>query len=194
MRNFNWFKFSLVVSGGILIVALSLALVIWREMRGPKLGGDFDLNYRGQKWTFSKNARELNLLYIGYAKCPDVCPLSLSHAGQAFQELTKEQKNNVQLIFVSVDFENDNPQSVAEYASQFNSSFIGLTGQESEIRKAVDLFGASFMTEKNPKSYLGYSISHTDRLFFLNEDGIVLDTIPNPRVAGEILNKIKEHL
>lgn len=194
MRNVNWFKFSMIATGGILIVALSFAFMIWQEMRGPKLGGDFDLNFRGQTWTFSKNARDLNLLYIGYAKCPDVCPLSLSHAGQAFQELTGEQAKNVQLLFVSVDYENDEPQSVAEYAAQFNPSFIGLTGKENEIRKAVDLFGASFMTEKSPKSYLGYSISHTDRLFFLNEKGIVVDTIPNPRVAGEILNKIKEHL
>lgn len=194
MKNFNWFNFSMIAISAVFLAALSFALIVWQEMRGPKLGGDFDLNYRGQKWTFSKNARNLNLLYIGYAKCPDVCPLSLSHAGQAFRELTKEQDKNVQLIFVSVDFENDNPASVAEYAAQFNSSFIGLTGEEGEIRKAVDLFGASFMTEKNPKSYLGYSISHTDRLFFLNEDGIVIDTIPNPRVAGEILNKIKEYL
>jgi len=184
----------MIATGIICMVFVAFAFTIWQQMRGPKLGGDFDLNYRGKPWTFSKNARELNLLYIGYAKCPDVCPLSLSHAGQAFQELTKEQAKNVQLLFVSVDYENDEPQSVAEYAAQFNPSFIGLTGKENEIRKAVDLFGASFMTEKNPKSYLGYSISHTDRLFFLNENGVVIDTIPNPRVAGEILQKIKEYL
>lgn len=194
MQRINWFRAYQVFAIAIFLGMAAIAFMIWQQMRGPKLGGDFNLNYRGQAWTFSKNARELNLLYIGYAKCPDVCPLSLSYARQAFQELTEKQAKNVQLIFVSVDFENDNPQSVAEYAAQFNPSFVGLTGKEAEIRKAVDLFGASFMTEKNSKSYLGYSISHTDRLFFLNEDGIVVDTIPNPRVAGEIVRKIKEYL
>ncbi len=190
----SWFKFLVISFSAFIVVIGCFAFVIWQQIRGAKLGGDFNLNHRGQAWNFSKNARELNLLYIGYAKCPDVCPLSLSHAGQAFQELTEKQAKNVQLIFVSVDFENDNPESVAEYTAQFSPSFVGLTGNEAEIRKAVDLFGASFMTEKNPKSYLGYSISHTDRLFFLDEDGIVVDTIPNPRVSGEILNKIKEYL
>lgn len=194
MEKVNWMKLSMMAAGAVLVFAGTFATLIWYTMRGPTLGGDFQLNHRGEEWTFAKNARELNLLYIGYAKCPDVCPLSLSNAGQAFQGLSESQAKNVQLIFISVDFENDNPQSVAEYAAQFNSSFIGLTGNEAEIKKAVDLFGASFMTEKNPKSYLGYSISHTDRLFFLNEDGVVVDTIPNPRVAGDILSKIKEHL
>lgn len=50
------------------------------------------------------------------------------------------------------------------------------------------------MLEKNPKSYLGYSIAHTDRLFFLNKKGYVIDSISNPRSADEILLKIKEHL
>lgn len=177
-----------------LVVMAALAILIWHETKGPVLGGDFKLNHRGQEWAFSQHNRKLNLLYIGYAKCPDVCPLSLSNAGQAFNQLTQEQAKDVQLIFISVDFEHDTPDSVAEYASQFNPHFIGLTGREDEIQKAVNIFGASFMTEKNPKSYLGYSIAHTDRIFFLNEDGRVVDSIPNPRIAGDILNKIKEHL
>ena len=36
------------------------------------------------------------------------------------------------------------------------------------IDLAIKPFGASYMVEENPKSYLGYSIAHTDRIFVLN--------------------------
>jgi len=177
-----------------LVAAVAVGIMVWREMRGPVLGGDFTLNYDGQEWSFSKNARALNLLYIGYVKCPDVCPMRMSYLAQAFHHLSAEQLKKVQMIFVSVDFAHDRPHSVAEYARQFNPQFVGLTGTKADIQKTVDLFGASFMVEKDPKSYLGYSIVHTDRIFFLDDDGTVIDSVSSPQSYTEILDKIKEHL
>lgn len=179
------------VTSGVL---LALGLTIWYGTKPPVLGGDFSLNHCGQPWEFSKDPKKLNLLYVGYAKCPDVCPMSLSVSGQAFKSLTPTELAQTRLIFVSVDFEHDTPESVAEYASQFYPDFIGLTGSEADIQRTVSLFGASFMVEKNPKSYLGYSIAHTDKIFYLDSNGRVIDFIPQPRSSEEILHKIKEHL
>ena len=178
-----------------LVVAIGVAgYLVWQGMRPPTLGGDFTLTHLDQKWTFSQNARELNLLYIGYVKCPDICPMSLSNTGQAFKELTDDQRKRIQLDFISVDAAHDTPQSVSDYAKNFFPDFVGLTGADAEIQKAVDLFGASYMVEKDPKSYLGYSIAHTDRLFFLNKNGIVIDSIQSPHSAKEILTKIRGNL
>lgn len=179
------------VTSGVL---LALALTIWYGTRPPVLGGDFSLNHRGQTWDFSKDPKKLNLLYVGYAKCPDVCPMSLSVSGQAFKNLSPAELAQTRLIFVSVDSEHDTPESVAEYASQFYPDFIGLTGNAADIQKTVSLFGASFMVEKNARSYLGYSIAHTDKIFYLDRKGQVIDFIPQPRSSEEILSKIKEHL
>lgn len=183
-----------VVIAALVLVPLCTAGIVIYLSRKPKIGGEFRLEHREKHWLFSEHARPLNLIYFGYAKCPDVCPLSLSFTAQAFEALTEEQRKDVNLIFVSVDVAHDTPDSVADYASQFFPQFIGLTGTEVEIRKVVDLFGASYMVEEDPKSYLGYSIAHTDRLFFLNKKGHVIDLIANPRVSEEIVNKIKEHL
>lgn len=188
------FFFLKVAAGALLVGVAAVVFFVWFETREPTIGGDFTLSYRNQSWTLSQNARALNLLYVGYVKCPDVCPLSLSHTGEAFRKLTEEERKKVQLTFISVDAEHDTPASVADYAKNFFPDFIGLTGSEPEIRKAVDLFGASFMVEKYPKSYLGYSIAHTDRLFFLKKNGVVIDSIPNPRSGDDILIKIREHL
>jgi protein SCO1/2 len=164
------------------------------QNRQPDLGGDFHANYNGTSWKFSDESKKLNLLYFGYAKCPDVCPMALSYTSQAFASLTEDQKKKVRLIFMSVDVEHDTPANVATYAKNFDPTFIGLSGTKENIDAAVKLFAASYIEEKDPKSYLGYSISHTDRIYFLDKDGIVLDTLPNPRSADSIVQKIKENL
>lgn len=177
----------------VLALAL-LAGLIWYSNRAPELGGSFSANFNSQTWNFNDDPKPLTLLYIGYAKCPDVCPMALSYSSQAFASLSEKEKAKVRLVFLSVDYEHDTPASVATYAQQFNPTFIGLTGSKEQIDSVVNLFKASYIVEKDAKSYLGYSISHTDRIYFLNKKGIVLDTLPNPRSADSIVEKIKENL
>ncbi len=178
----------------LLASAAILGSMLWYATRPPKVGGDFTLTYQGANWTFSEHKKPLTVLYIGYAKCPDICPMSLSFSAQAFSKLSEKELAQVQFVFLSVDHENDTPESVAVYASQFFPQFLGMSGSKEQIAKTVDTFKASFFVEKDPKSYLGYSIAHTDRLYFLNSKGIVVDSIPNPRSDQMILEFIRKHL
>lgn len=183
------------VTAAFLLTVIIGSAIIWYSTKEPAYGGDFNLTYRAQPWKFSDQPKKINLLYFGYAKCPDVCPLTLSYVGSAFRKLTKEDLEKIRLIFVSVDQEHDKPDDVADYATNFFSEFIGLSGSsQKQIDEAIHLFPASYMVEKNPKSYLGYSISHTDRVFFLNKNGQVIDSVAGPRDFDSILTKIKEHL
>lgn len=187
----KWILGLLAVSCLTLVILILLLSYIQRE---PQFGGDFELTYKGEPWRFSQNAKKLNLLYIGYKNCPDVCPMSLSFTAQAIKQLTPPQAARVQVLFLSVDYEHDDPLDVARYASQFSPGFWGLSGTQTQIQQTVSLFKASYMMEENPKSYLGYSISHTDRIYFLNSKGFVLKMISSPRDADLILQYIKEIL
>jgi len=158
------------------------------------MGGDFTLNHRGKDWNLNQNAKKLNLVYVGYAKCPDVCPMSLSYASQAFRKLSAEDLEKVQFIFISVDVEHDTATAVADYAAAFFPQFVGLTGKKEQIDQTVSSIGASYMVEKDAKSYLGYSIAHSDRIFFLNKKGSVVDTLPGLRSDQDLLEKLKELL
>jgi protein SCO1 len=188
MKFFKAFLISFV------LVAAALTLILWHHSKQPQYGGDFTLTYRGQPWRFSQAPAELNLLYFGYAKCPDVCPLALSYAGSAFKELKPEELKNIRLLFVSVDYLHDDPNAVADYAKNFYPDFMGLSGSREQIDQTIGLFPASYMLEENPKSYLGYSISHTDKIFFLNSRGQVVDELASPRDVSSIVKKIKENL
>ena len=187
-------KLTIGLFGVITLVALGSLVMIWYFDQKPRIGGDFTLNYHGSEWNLVKNAKKINVLYFGYAQCPDVCPLSLSVASQAFRQLNEAELKEVQLVFLSVDHKHDTAKQVAEYATQFFPQFIGTTGTEQQIDQTVKQFKASYVYEKNEKSYLGYSIAHTDRLYILNKKGFVIDTIPSPRDYKIILTKIKENL
>lgn len=183
-----------VLSALLFLLAVAIVYVIWRSSRPPEFGGDFNLTYKGQAWHFSDDAKKLNLIYFGYVKCPDVCPLALNYTGLAFKKLSADELKNVRFLFLSVDQVHDNPQAVADYAHNFFPDFLGLSGSKQQIDDTIKMYPASYIYEDDPKSYLGYSISHTDRLFFLNHNGIMIDSLPNPRDADSIYNKIKEHL
>lgn len=181
----------------ITVLTLTITLVslfFWYISLKPKHGGDFQLTYYGTPWTFSHDAKKFNLLYFGYSKCPDICPLTLSYAGQTFKKLSADQLLHVRFIFVSVDADNDHPTDVAEYAKNFDLSFVGLSGTRNEIDKTIAMFPASYIIEKDPKSYLGYSISHTDRIFILNKKGELIDSVSGSKDSQELYLKLKEYL
>lgn len=187
-------EFLIVILISLVLSALVVGGVVWYGSRPPSIGGDFTLNHRGKDWNLSQNAKKLNLVYVGYAKCPDVCPMSLSYASQAFRKLSAEDLKKVQFIFISVDVEHDSATAVADYAAAFFPQFVGLTGKKEDIDQAIFSIGASYMVEKDTKSYLGYSIAHSDRIFFLNKKGSVLDTLPGLRSDQDLLEKLKEFL
>jgi protein SCO1/2 len=159
-----------------------------------RVGGNFELIHNSQNWNLEENGKPMNLLYFGYTKCPDVCPLTMSFASLAFRELSAKDLQKVQFIFVNLDFAHDKLENVEIYVTQFFADFIALTGTSEQIDKVINLFETSFTVEKNPQSYLGYSIAHPDRIFILNKNGILLDSILSPRSKEEVLNKIREHL
>lgn len=182
------------LGASFLVATLALLGLIWLATKSQSYGGDFELVHKSSAWKLSDHSRDLNILYLGYAKCPDVCPMTLSITSEAFSKLSKSELKKVHLLFLSVDRDNETPEEVAEYASQFFPSFLGLSGSRKQIDHVASIFFASYMIDKDPKSYLGYSIVHTDRLFFLDHKGMVIETIQNPRSSELILETIRKNL
>ncbi|RYZ83778.1 MAG: SCO family protein [Proteobacteria bacterium] len=162
--------------------------------REPPVGGDFSLTFNNRPWKFSEHSKKLNLFYTGYVKCPDVCPLTMSVASRAFKQLTDEEKSKVSFLFLSVDRDHDRPEDVATYASQFSTSFLGLSGSRDQIDYVSRLFGATYIIEDDPKSHLGYGVSHADRIYLLNKKGKVLYVIHFARDPEQILKAIRSRL
>ena len=182
-------KISLFVVLAILIVGL-----VWKTFDSIDYGGDFTLNYNNSQWNFKKDAKKLNLVYFGFTKCGDICPMTLSVMGRAFEELTDNERKLVRFIFVSVDHEHDKPVEVYEYATKFSPSFIGVTGDKSQIDKAIKLFPAGYLIEKNPEAHLGYIVTHPDKIFMTDNEGKMIDYLTAPRDSEKVLSEIRKQL
>ncbi|MDW8189436.1 MAG: SCO family protein [Pseudobdellovibrionaceae bacterium] len=137
----------------------------------------------------------MNLVYFGYTQCPDVCPLTLSLMGSVFRQLSPEERGRIRFIFINVDHRHAHQQDTAGYATHFYPDFVGLDGSEQQIQEVIRQFPASYTYHEDPGSYLGYSISHTDRVFIVNKKGVIIGAFPGS--SGEekqILNTLKEYL
>jgi len=78
------------------------------------------------------------LLYFGYTSCPDVCPIDLSKISQAYQLM--KNADSLQVVFVSVDPMRD-IGSLNNFASAFNSAFLGLTAHQDELMSISKTLG-----------------------------------------------------
>ena len=115
----------------ILIVVFAVIYRMNYSTKGPVTdaraiglqGGDFTVESGDGEVSLSDFEGKTVILYFGFASCPDVCPMSLSYLNSVLKDI--ENRDQVQVIFVSVDYKRDTPEKVSEYAKFFDKNFIG---------------------------------------------------------------------
>ncbi len=116
------------------------------------------------------------LVYLGFTRCPDVCPTtlqSLGQAGKAWAALPATTRPRV--LFVSVDPDRDTPQKVGEYAHYFGKEILAATADEKTLAGFARSLGMVYM--KVPTTAGDYTIDHSASVSVLD---------PNGRMAGLI--------
>jgi protein SCO1/2 len=78
------------------------------------------------------------VLFFGYTNCPDVCPINLGTLDTAMETLGPQVRDQIDVVFVSVDPANDTPEVIREYLDKFDTRFIGLTGTPEELVAAQE--------------------------------------------------------
>lgn len=167
-------------AGIFLIVAVTAALsyLFWqpRSFRGTSYADpvppapDFSLTKAdGTEFRLSDQRDKIVLLFFGYTSCPDVCPTTLAEMKQVMDAL-RDDAQSVQVVFVSVDPERDNPEKIQTYVNHFHPSFIGLSGTEETLEPIWS--GYSIVREVvESDSAFGDIINHTARLFLVDLQG-----------------------
>src|SRR5438132_5363717 len=78
----------------------------------------------------------VTLLFFGYARCPDECPLHMSNIAMALKKMPAGLGDRVKLVFVTTDPARDTPHALRAWLNQFDKRFIGLTGSEAAVEAA----------------------------------------------------------
>jgi protein SCO1/2 len=146
------------------------------------VGGEFSApSSLGRDVSLSEFRDKVVLLFFGYTSCQDVCPATLAHLQSLVRDLGKSS-DDVQVLFVTVDPENDSADHLKQYLARFDSRFVGLTG----TREAVDHIASLFMV-KHDRSHgvevsneynrgetftdHSYLYSHSQQIYLLDKSG-----------------------
>lgn len=156
-------------------------------------GGNFTLQGPSGKVSLGDFRGRIVVMYFGYLTCADICPTSMSLIAGALRQLSPSERKRIAGIFITVDPERDNAQTAANYASQFDSSFTGLSGDLPVIREVAARYGAQF--KKVPvRSAMGYAVDHSSATYIVDPGGRLVRVLGHGSGTRDILEALRAEL
>ena len=86
-------------------------------------------------------AGTVTMLYVGYTRCPDLCPLVLADLTVALRQLSPPERAKVRVVFVTADPAYDTPARIRTFLDRFDPSFLGLTGSLDQLEPFYTALG-----------------------------------------------------
>lgn len=160
------------------------------------IGGAYTLvDHTGKTVTDQDYLGRPQLIYFGYAYCPDVCPTALQQMGAALylaENKMPDLKNFYQPLFITIDAERDTPEQMALYvtANGFPKGLIGLTGSVEQLKqaqKAYAVIGEKIEDSTNPD---GYTYDHSSLIYLMDEKGEFIDIFTHADTPQKIADRL----
>lgn len=181
-----------------ILVALAIAgAAALLPMRGPQadkttaasFGGPFSLvGADGKPFSSQQLEGKPYAIYFGFTRCGDVCPTTLARLVKLRREAASDQALNI--IFVTIDPQNDGPDQVGQYAKLFNAPIIGLTGSKAQIDQVKKQYG--IFSQPVPHAPSGQQMQHTSTVLLFDRSGKFVATIAADEPDSSALGKMKQ--
>lgn len=128
------------------------------------------------------------MLFFGYTNCPDYCPTTLAKLAKVLKTLPHERQD-IRVLFVSVDPRRDDPHRLAVYTSNFAPEVVGLTGSESELRALAKRYRTTFGYGK-PDAQGNYVVTHGLAVYVFDHNSaarlMILSQETAPQIAADL--------
>ena len=142
-----------------------------RDVTGILPDLQFELrNVKGETLTQKDIAGHVVALFFGYTSCPDICPMTMSKLRSAIDDLPEGLRDEVRVLFVSVDPQRDTPDRLEAYARGFGSRFMGLTSDLDTLKHLTRRYHATFSYAK-PNENGFYTVSHPASVYVFDAKG-----------------------
>lgn len=159
----------------------------------PAIGGPFSLtSHDGRRVTDRDLRGKLLLVSFGYTYCPDICPTILLTMSQAMAELG-DDADEVQPLFITIDPERDDVETLAEYVPHFHPSVIGLTGSPEEIAEVTKAYRV-YSSRVEAESGEDYLMDHSTVIYLMDRQGALATTLSHAARPEDMAAAIRKHL
>jgi protein SCO1/2 len=156
-----------------------------------RFGGPFALiDHTGRRATDADFRGRFMLIYFGFTRCADTCPVDLPAIAQAL-DLLGPLAERVAPLFVSVD----PADTMAAYVANFHPRLIGLSGSEAEISAVARAYKVH--RRKLTQAHHGhgeYTIDHGSLTYLMGPDGRFLTLLPHRTTPERMAAVLRKYL
>jgi len=156
------------------------------------LGGPFTLETKNGPFSLSDIEGKVGVVYFGFLSCTEACPASIGVVQAAYKQLTEDERDNVQFLFISVDPERDSLEDLYDFGDYYDNDLLALTGTQEEIDKVTSDYGVFFELTDLEGSALGYTVDHSSRFYMIDETGKLFTTMSHSTTPSELAARIKQ--
>ena len=152
----------------------------------------FELVEGDSKFTNNDLVGAWDILFLGFASCPDMCPMTMKKMAMANSSLSEEISSKVNFRMISVDPDRDSPEKIQEYAEAFNPSFTGITGNIEVIYKLATDLTLPFVPVVGSDN-INYDMDHSMNLAVIDPSGNYFGFFKSPHTPdkmSEVLTSI----
>lgn len=154
----------------------------------PRAAPDFTLRGSdGAELKLSHYRGKVVILGFGFTSCPEVCPTTLATLAQARKKLGAAA-SEVQVVYVTVDPERDDPTRLRKYLDGFDPSFVGGTGTDHQLAAVRKDFGIT-ATRKTVGD--GYTYSHSSYTYLIDRAGLMRALMPYGQSPDDYVHDVR---
>ena len=155
----------------------------------PAIAG---VDHRGDPFNSGSLAGRLQVVFFGYTFCPDICPATLYEVADALSAQSESVRQQVDVLFVTVDPQRDGPGRLEAYVGQFHPSVKGIRLEDPEALAALTA-GYGVFVDSGAESAGDdvYLVDHTARVYVLNREGRMALTYASDLKAEDLAADLK---
>ncbi|MEZ4714621.1 MAG: SCO family protein [Caldilineaceae bacterium] len=128
-------------------------------------------NWDGTPFDLSALRGKVALIFFGYTACPDICPVTLAEMKQVYNQLG-DAREDVAVVFVTVDPERDSVERLAQYIPAFDPAFYGVyipPEQQESVKKGYGVFAEK--RDPGDSSSVDYLVDHSGWIYGVDTKG-----------------------
>jgi protein SCO1/2 len=138
------------------------------DITEARLNSSFELtSHLGKSTKIQDFEGKVVAIFFGFTYCPDICPTTM-HELKTIKDSLGDDRDKLQVIFVSLDPERDTIKLMEKYVPSFDSSFIGLTGSADNIKKIASQYKVFYQKVGDGKNY---TIDHSSAIYLIDKKG-----------------------